>query len=334
MDDQKTWIHNHTYYVSSDEENSSIDVGPSASQYDSEDETRSSDDYTSDANSEMSMPSMRRNKATRRNKSASPARHEDIPQSSETPTNNSGKLTDEEFHERQIAYGLSTVRRNLTRLSQFILKLEARAGKVTKQGIQQTLDATVADNTDRFERDDYPTHLKEIEEIKHLTESTWQRLYLIDRHWKRQHRRLRDDEGKSPKIQLENEHAVKELLEEEMRLSRVKSQETCFFTVGDLIKGREFIEWLTYLKIIGRFKDHPTDQMKLVNFAWEFLDRDLRGPRPVNPTTMEEFADQLEEKYLRGGFYDAMTGDPEKADRDDENAWKAIEKFWFTRFQH
>ncbi|KAI2633281.1 hypothetical protein GGS26DRAFT_76938 [Hypomontagnella submonticulosa] len=248
-------------------------------------------------------------------------------------TENSMNLTAEEFRERQVAYALSTARRNLTRMSQFILKLECRAGKVTKESIRQTLDATVADDTNAFEPNEDPTRLEEIEEIKYLSDSVWKRLYLIDRHWRRQTRQARNAEGKSPHIQLESEPDVKEWLREEMRIKQAADEQHCYFTVADLINGRKFEDWIIYLRNLCRFKDHPTDEQKLVDLAWRFLDRDLRGPHPTNPTRIEDFVVGLEETHERGGF-DEVIKHPEKQEQNDKQAWKIIKQYWFSRVQY
>ncbi|KAI1373168.1 hypothetical protein F4677DRAFT_462539 [Hypoxylon crocopeplum] len=245
----------------------------------------------------------------------------------------SGRLTDEEFRDRQIAYALSTARRNLTRMSQFVLKLECRAGKVTKEGIRQTLDATVADNAGPFERNDDDYHLEEIEEIKFLSEGVWQRMYLVDRHWRRQSRTARDEQGESPSIQLESEPGVKAWLKEETRTNHLAFEETCYFTVRDLARGRMFEEWIVYLKNLCGFKDHPADEAKLVELGWRFLDRDLRGPRPPNPTKVKDFVIELEDKFYSGAFNEALKR-PDQQEQDDEKAWKAIRKYWSSRFQH
>ncbi|KAI2617869.1 hypothetical protein GGR54DRAFT_201443 [Hypoxylon sp. NC1633] len=239
----------------------------------------------------------------------------------------SGKLPPDEFRERQIAYSLSTARRNLTRLSQFILKLECRAGQITKEGIRATLDATVDDNADVFSRDD-PDHLAEIEDIRALSDGVFKRLYLIDKHWQQQHH----DNG-SLEIQLKSEPAVKAFLKEELRMNHLAGEDTCFYTVQDLLDGRRIEDYIDYLVEYCDLKDHPTDIFKLVQIAWRFLDRDLRGPRPTNPTTVEDFMDQFKFMMCSGAFQKALKT-PTKNREEDEEAWKAIQKYWSSRVQH
>ncbi|KAI0116763.1 hypothetical protein F4814DRAFT_260550 [Daldinia grandis] len=249
----------------------------------------------------------------------------------ENPSKDPEKLTDDEFQERQIAYTLTTARRNLTRMSQFMLKLECRAGKITKEGIKHTLDATVADSTAAANQ--YPTYQDELEEIKHLSNNVWQRLYLIDRYWQQQSRKARDAEGHSPPIELESEPAVKAFLKEERQTNHLTSRDSCYYTAANLASGRRFEDWITYLKNFCEFKDDPAEETKLVHLAWRFLDRELRGPRPTNPACIENFLAEINGQYQNGAF-DGAIKNPEKREKDDDKAWGAIKKFWFSRFQY
>ncbi|KAI0836518.1 hypothetical protein F5Y06DRAFT_305268 [Hypoxylon sp. FL0890] len=239
------------------------------------------------------------------------------------------KLTYEQSQEEELDDTLLTTRRNLTRMLQSILKLECRAGKVTKEGIRQTLDATVS-NINPLERKHNVTHLDQVNEIKDLSESAWQRLYLIDRHWRRQSRQASDAQGSSPSIQLKSEPDVKSWLKHEMRITHLAGEDACYFTVADLANGRSFRDWAIYLCELCQFRDNATDETKLIDLAWRFLDRDLRGPRSVNPPRIEDFLLQLEDKYQSGGF-DEVLKDPKKQENDDGQAWKLIRKFWSSR---
>ncbi|KAI1468988.1 uncharacterized protein F4812DRAFT_425378 [Daldinia caldariorum] len=240
-------------------------------------------------------------------------------------------LSDDELQERQIAHALSTTRTNLTRISQFILKLECRAGKITKEGIKQTLDATVANVTTNA-ADNYPTYQDELEEIQHLSESTWQRLYLIDRHWRRQSNLDKDAGAPNSHIELESEPGVKAFLKGERQSSHITSQDPCYYTAYNLVNGRRFEDWIAYLKDFCEFKENPTEETKLVHLAWRFLDRDLRGPRPGKAARLQDFLDSLNDQYDNGAFDEAIKN-PRKMEQDDDGAWGAIKKFWFTRFQ-
>ncbi|KAI2607717.1 uncharacterized protein GGS25DRAFT_523242 [Hypoxylon fragiforme] len=272
---------------------------------------------------------------------------EDSGEYAETVVYAGDRLTDAEFAQRQVSYALATTRRNLTRISQFMLKLECRAGKVTKESIRQTLDATVADNADAFFEHTFidPVHIPEIEELKALSESTWHRLYLLDRVWRRQGRdppdtnNNKDNTSSSnsstppPTIPLAGERSVKTWLREETRTARLASRDECYFTAADLAQGRRFADWIAYLRELCQFKDHPADEAKLVKLAWRFLDRNLRGPPPANPTRAGAFVARLESEHERGGF-DEVLGDPGRQEGEDERAWRDIRKYWSSRFQY
>ncbi|KAI1166702.1 hypothetical protein F5B18DRAFT_659622 [Nemania serpens] len=247
-----------------------------------------------------------------------------------------GKLTKEAFREREVQYALSTARRNLTHASQFLLKLEARAGKTTKEGIRQTLDATVKDLSYDFETcgsDGGPPdadHKSEIGEINQLSKELYSRLYLIDRHWRRLARENRDDQRRSPDINILSEGDIKEWIKVEIQTNHLTIEDNCFFTVHDLVANRSLWDWATYLENLCKFSDHPTDQYKLVQLAWRFLDRNLRGPRPVNPTSLEQFISDLNE-MRNSGAWDEIRKNPQKQERDDEEAWKMMKKYWSSR---
>ncbi|OTB00485.1 hypothetical protein M426DRAFT_267562 [Hypoxylon sp. CI-4A] len=234
----------------------------------------------------------------------------------------------------KLTQALSTTRKNLTRISQFILKLEARAGKVAKEGIRQTLDATVANTNNTSDQDNHdPNHLEDVEELRLLSQSVWHRLYLVDRHWRRQSRLTQDTQGQSPKIPLEGESSVKGWLKEEIRIHHLSKEDTCYFTVADLADGRQFEDWIVYLKVTCEFKDDPSEESKLIDLAWQLLDRDLRGPRPTSSTRIGDFVVDLQEKHESGAFDEALK-DPKRQERDDAEAWKTIKKSWSSRVQH
>ncbi|KAK6948752.1 hypothetical protein Daesc_010523 [Daldinia eschscholtzii] len=248
----------------------------------------------------------------------------------EKPSKSQETLTDDELQERKVAHALSTTRTNLTRISQFILKLECRTGKVTKEGIKQTLDATVANGSNAANY--YSTYQDELEAIQHLSESTWQRLYLIDRHWRRQSNLDQDAGRPSSHIELESEPGVKAFLKGERQNSHLTSTDPCYYTAYNLVNGRRFEDWIAYLKNFCEFKDNPTEETKLVHLAWRFLDRDLRGPRPSDAACIQDYLDYLNNQYESGAFDEAIKN-PRKREQDDDEAWGAIKKFWFTRFQ-
>ncbi|KAL7622619.1 hypothetical protein AAE478_008132 [Parahypoxylon ruwenzoriense] len=328
----------HAYCLSDEEEDDDVCVwedGPELSDlYDSDEETATV--YAHDPVVSKTTTQIEAEK----DKSMTSGRHEKQREAGSSDTNaarssagSSGRLTDEQFQERQVAYALSTARRNLTRMSQFILKLECRAGKVTKEGIRRTLDATVNDNRDPFEGRNSSSYLDEIEELKHLSESSFHRLYLIDRHWRRQSRAARDAQGRSPDLQIKSEPEVKSWLKVETRTNHLAGEDTCYFTVADLANGRRFKDWVINLRNTCEFKDHPTDEAKLVELAWRFLDRNLRGPRPVALARIEDFVIELESKQENGGFDEALK-DPKRNEQDNEQAWKDMKKYWFSRIPY
>ncbi|KAI1451353.1 hypothetical protein F4805DRAFT_104877 [Annulohypoxylon moriforme] len=236
-------------------------------------------------------------------------------------------LTNEQRLQQQTADALFTTQNNLTRILQFILKLERRAGKVTKEGIRQTLDATVASSTNTSEQYHNLSRYEEIENLKVLSENAWQRLYLVDRHWRRQGRQEHNTQGtqESPTIQIESEPSVKSWLKEEIRINDTVGEDPCYYTVSDLASGRNFEDWIAYLRQLCKFKDHPADEAQLVDLAWRFLDRSLRGPRPASTSRTDDFVSQLEEKSRSGAFKEALEN-PRRQVEDDEQAWKIIRR--------
>ncbi|TGJ86566.1 hypothetical protein E0Z10_g2163 [Xylaria hypoxylon] len=247
-----------------------------------------------------------------------------------------GKLTEEAFREREVQYALSTARRSLTHMSQFLLKLEARASKTTKEGIRQTLDATVQDMNYDFNAcgsdggPPDPDHKSEIEEIKNLSNELYNRLYLIDRHWRRIAREARDAEGRSPDISILSEPDIKEWIKVELQTNNLAAEETCFYTVRDLKSSRSFFDWVMYLRKLCEFGDHPHEEAKLIELAWRFLDRNLRGPRPLNPTSIVQFIADLD-GMRRSGVWAEILKDPEKQETDDAAAWKLMRRYWSSR---
>ncbi|KAI0528464.1 hypothetical protein GGR58DRAFT_309807 [Xylaria digitata] len=241
-----------------------------------------------------------------------------------------GKLTEEAFREREVQYALSTARRSLTHMSQFLLKLEARAGKTTKEGIRQTLDATVIDMNYDFDACGDPDHKSEIEEIKHLSNDLYHRLYLIDRHWRKTSRESRDAEGRSPDICILSEPDIREWIKVELQTNHLAAENTCFYTVADLALNRSLFDWVMYLRKLCGFKDDPYDDRKLIDLAWRFLDRNLRGPRPVNPTSIEQFIVDLDSRR-RSPAWTEILKTPRKQENDDAEAWKLLRRYWSSR---
>lgn len=241
-------------------------------------------------------------------------------------------LTDEQRLEQNTADALLVTQKNLTRMLQFILKLERRAGKVTKEGIRQTLDATVASGANVYGQNSKPTPYEEMENLQTLSENAWQRLYLVDRHWRKEGRQACDnqDAEESPKIQIESEPNIKSWLKEEMRINDIVGEDPCYYTVADLASGRSFEEWVAHLMDICEFTDHPDDETKLVELAWRFLDRSLRGPRPSITTPICDFILELEGKAQSGAFKEALEN-PGRQVEEDAEAWKCIKRCMGSR---
>lgn len=285
-------------------------------------------------------------------------------------------------HAQEIDNALSMTRRNLVHASQFLLKLEARAGKATKEGIRQTLDATVGelygdDNFHSAVGDGNATgshhttntaldgdHKKQIDELQHLSAELYNRLYLVDRHWRRESRELMKREQEShtvnpstssahkttassgPKLSILGEQDVREWIKVELRTNHLVGEETCYFTVADWVSGRSFRDWVVYLRSLCRFDDSPGDQAKLVGLAWRFLDREIRGPRPdpavdTHPTVVENLINRLDARRrkmvaqtstgtLRGEWVGLDRESKRQRDEDAE-AWRAIGRYWSSR---
>ncbi|KAI1260187.1 hypothetical protein F5Y18DRAFT_442020 [Xylariaceae sp. FL1019] len=246
------------------------------------------------------------------------------------------EITEADQRAFEIQQALSRTRKNLTRLSQYMLKLEARAGKCTKEGIRQTLDTTVQDmhyDFDRCGTDGGPPdadHFSEIEVINHLAQGLSDRMYLVDRNWRKKAKETRDAEGRCEPIMIHSEPFCKDWLKIELNTNHLVAEETCYYTAQDLVANRSFRDWVGYLRKLGQFKDHPTDDLRLVDLAWRFLDRNLRGPRPANPTPVEKFILELEEKKKSGVWIEALRN-PQKQVNDDAEAWKFLKRCWSSR---
>ncbi|KAI0204461.1 hypothetical protein F4808DRAFT_456910 [Astrocystis sublimbata] len=241
-----------------------------------------------------------------------------------------GKLTNEAFREREIHHIINETIRNLTHVSQFLLKLEVRAGKTTKEAIRQTLDATTDTRYKTPDTDGGPPDFDKLEELRYMSRDIYKRLYLVDRHWRNMSRKALESDGRNPSVEILGDKDVKRWVEEEIRVNNLSTEETLFFTVKDLSYQRSFRDWVTYLEKLGNFGKHLSDQNKLVNLAWRFLDRSLRPPRPVNPTTVEQFIADLDQKR-RSGAWDEIRKNPKRQEEDDLEALKLLKRYWSSR---
>lgn len=237
--------------------------------------------------------------------------------------------------EREIAYALASTHRNLTRMSQYILKLEARAKTATKLHIRKTLDATAQDSYYASKDDTEPGHKQLIDDINALSQGVWARLFSLDREFRRMSRANRDPDGHSTPFALQGESYVKRWTEAEIKAVRFRNEETCFYTVADMGTSRGFRDWVNYLRRLFQLSEdegdsNPADELRLVQTAWHFLDRSIRGPRPENPTTVNEFVQHWESLRCSGAFREALA-DPKRQERDDEELLKALRAIWSSR---
>jgi hypothetical protein len=232
--------------------------------------------------------------------------------------------------EREIAYALASTHRNLTRMSQYLLKLEARANTATKLHIRKTLDTTVQDSYYASKDDTEPGHKKLIEDINNLSQGVWERLFSVDKQFRRLSRENRDVNGLSTPFELQGESYVKRWAEWEIKAIQLRNEESCFYTVADMGTSRGFRDWVIYLQELFQMGDNPAEELRLVQAAWHFLDRSIRGPRPENPTTINDFVQDWESMRCSGAFRDAVA-DPKRQERDDQELMKALQTIWSSR---
>ncbi|KAI0129695.1 hypothetical protein BJ170DRAFT_692361 [Xylariales sp. AK1849] len=235
-----------------------------------------------------------------------------------------------EQKEREISYALASTHRNLTRMSQYILKLEARAKAVSNIHVRKTVDAIIEDNYYTSKDDTEPGHTQFIEDIKSLSNDTWNRLLSLDREFRRMSRENRDAAGNSMPFQLHGESYVKRWVQGEIDNNSLRGEETCFYTVEDMASGRGFRDWMKYLKETYQFDCTPAGEFRLAQMAWHLLDRAIRPAKPDNPTSMNDFIRDWESLRSSGAFQEAVD-DPGRQNREDEDALKTIQKVWSAR---
>ena len=206
-----------------------------------------------------------------------------------------------------------------------MLKLEVRAGKTTKEAIRQTLDDTANEAAIDLPGEGL-SHEELIERITRGCEETTRRMVLVDRHFVRQCSRMPSDQP----LNLLCESEVKNWLKVETRDSQVSSEDPCYFTAHDLAAGRRFGDWIGYLRGTCGFKPTEGDDAKLLNLAWRFLDRDIRGDMLLPSVKVEDFVADLETRHKKGEFEEVLQ-DPQKQARADEESWRNIRKVWSGR---
>ncbi len=228
---------------------------------------------------------------------------------------------------REVDKALISAVQNLTKLSQYMLKLEVRVGKTTKEAIRQTLDDTAEEAAIDLLGEVSQQEL--IQRITHLSEETSRRMYLIDRHWRRLSSRKQGGQA-SQDLHLLDEPDVKSWIKVETKDNHATNQDPSYFTVQNLASGRKFRNWVVYLRELCGFQDTEEDDAKLVNIAWRFLDRDLRGAMPPSVKNVDAFIAELEDRHGRGQFKTALE-DPERQERVDKDSWHRIRRLWSAR---
>ena len=229
---------------------------------------------------------------------------------------------DVEWEEKE---ALESALQSLGVLSKYMLKLEVRAGKTTKEAIRQTLDDTANEYTANLPGQEL-SHQELVKRIARSCDETARRMLLVDRHFVRQCSRMQSDQP----LSLLSESGVKSWLKVETRDSQISNQDPCYFTVHDLVAGRRFSDWIGYLRGTCGFRPTEGDDAKLLNLAWRFLDRDLRGSVPLPSARVDDFVSELENKH-RNGDFEAALQDPRKQARADEKSWRNIRKVWSGR---
>ncbi|KAK7942616.1 uncharacterized protein PG986_011729 [Apiospora aurea] len=244
--------------------------------------------------------------------------------------------------ERELNYALVAAHRNLTRMSQYVLKLEARANLATKEDLRQTLEATYENNqhsssTSR-EGDGghhHQYHEQLVEDVSRLSDQVWNRLYLVDKSFRRLSRKNRQaPDGRSGPITLQGETHVKTWLERAAESNAVLGEETLFYTVRDMAAGRPLADWFVYIRDLCTNKKDGAEPMRedrVVAIAWAFMDRAIRPPaRPRLSTTVEQFTREWE-ALRRSGALEGALEDPDgqqESDAEILESWKGI---WAAR---
>ncbi|KAK8054095.1 hypothetical protein PG996_013396 [Apiospora saccharicola] len=245
--------------------------------------------------------------------------------------------------ERELNYALVAAHRNLTRISQYMLKLEARANLATQEDMRLTCEATV-DNQEHSSRDlmtetddggDY--HARLIEDVDRISGQVWKRMFRLDKDFTRMSRKNRREEGgKSGPIQLRGESHTKNWLEREQEKAAngLLEEETLFYTVRDMMAGRPLTEWFGYIRDLVhgmREEDGPsTLEYRIVAVAWSFLDRAIRPPRPRFSTTVTQFIAKWD-SLRRGGAFDRAREEPERQRESDAEVLESLKDLWSAR---
>ncbi|KAK8097836.1 uncharacterized protein PG998_013322 [Apiospora kogelbergensis] len=174
-----------------------------------------------------------------------------LPPSPEVTTEPKGVRTPAE-RERELVQALVAAHRSLTRISQYVLKLEARAGIATKEDVRQTLDATlenIAYSSQASLAGADPTRDGRLgPDVARLGDQVWARVYLADQSLTRTSRQNRTDDGRSGPIRLRGESHTKAWLDAVVASNALMDEATVFYTVRDLAAARPLGLWIAYLR--------------------------------------------------------------------------------------
>ncbi|KAK8022931.1 hypothetical protein PG991_006812 [Apiospora marii] len=250
--------------------------------------------------------------------------------------------------ERELNYALVAAHRNLTRMSQYLLKLQARADMATDEDMRLTLEATLEnhqhstrqDGSEEDEESPDGYHARLVEDVSRLSDQLWNRMYTLDRdirYLSRQHRREEGNGGRSGRIQLRGESHTQHWLDAKLErlVSGLQGEETFFYTVRDLAAGRPLTEWMGYIRDgLQRVADAggpgPVREDRVVAIAWSFLDRAIRPSRPRVSTTVNRFVAEWD-SLRRGGAFDAALEEPERQVEIDAEVLESLRPIWAAR---
>ncbi|KAK8121154.1 hypothetical protein PG999_005274 [Apiospora kogelbergensis] len=261
-----------------------------------------------------------------------------LPPSPEVTTDPKSVRTPAE-RERELVQALVAAHRSLTRISQYVLKLEARAGIATKEDVRQTLDATlenIAYSSQASLAGADPTRDGRLgPDVARLGDQVWARVYLADQSLTRTSRQNRTDDGRSGPIRLRGESHTKAWLDAVVASNALMDEATVFYTVRDLAAARPLGLWIAYLRDtltqVGGEGGGPPREDRVVAIAWAFLDRAIRPPRrPSRSTSVAQFVAEWE-KLWKSGAFDAALKEPDSQRDSDAQILKSLKGIWSAR---
>ncbi|KAK9777947.1 hypothetical protein SCAR479_05273 [Seiridium cardinale] len=228
-------------------------------------------------------------------------------------------------------YDLVSTHRNLTRMGQYLLKLEARAETASKLHVRKTLDAAVENAHYSSKEDTEVGHHQLITDIERLSRDVWGRLHQLDRDFRKTSRENRDADGQSMPFQLHGESYVKKWIQHEINHNAQRADETCWYTVKDMNNNRGLREWFEYLAdTYARGEQSIMDESRLVQLAWHYLDRSIRPPKPEAPISIADFINVWHDMRQSGAFEGARA-DPGHQRCEDAEALRALQAIWSSK---